>query len=85
MKNHIFLNDNKKEDKNHIKIIGKKGNNAISKKKLITNENHLVITSSHPSPLSARHSFNGSKVFSRINLFLKENNLNIIDFEINQT
>ncbi|MDB4216369.1 NAD(P)-binding protein [Candidatus Pelagibacter sp.] len=29
--NHIFLNDNKKEDKNHIKIIGKKGNNAISK------------------------------------------------------
>jgi renalase len=29
--NHIFLNDNKKEDKKHIKIIGKKGNNAISK------------------------------------------------------
>ena len=29
--NHIFLNDNKKEDKSHIKIIGKKGNNAISK------------------------------------------------------
>ncbi|MDA9222754.1 NAD(P)-binding protein [Candidatus Pelagibacter sp.] len=29
--NHIFLNDNKKEDKSHIKIIGRKGNNAISK------------------------------------------------------
>ena len=29
--NHIFLNDDKKEDKSHIKIIGKKGNNAISK------------------------------------------------------
>ena len=29
--NHIFLNDKKKEDKSHIKIIGKKGNNAISK------------------------------------------------------
>jgi len=29
--NHIFLNENKKEDKSHIKIIGKKGNNAISK------------------------------------------------------
>jgi predicted NAD/FAD-dependent oxidoreductase len=28
---HIFLNTVKKEDKKHIKIIGKKGNNAISK------------------------------------------------------
>ena len=27
----IFLNIDKKEDKEHIKIIGKKGNNAISK------------------------------------------------------
>ena len=28
---HLFLNKDKKEDKKHIKIIGKKGNNAISK------------------------------------------------------
>ena len=28
---HVFLNIDKKEDKKHIKIIGKKGNNAISK------------------------------------------------------
>ena len=28
---HVFLNRNKKEDQKHIKIIGKKGNNAISK------------------------------------------------------
>jgi len=28
---HLFLNTDKKEDKNHIKIIGQKGNNAISK------------------------------------------------------
>jgi len=28
---HVFLNTDKKEDKKHIKIIGKKGNNAISK------------------------------------------------------
>ena len=28
---HIFLNTNTKEDKKHIKIIGVKGNNAISK------------------------------------------------------
>ena len=28
---HLFLNTDKKEDKKHIKIVGKKGNNAISK------------------------------------------------------
>jgi predicted NAD/FAD-dependent oxidoreductase len=28
---HVFLNINKREDKKHIKIIGKRGNNAISK------------------------------------------------------
>ena len=48
------------------------GNNAISKEPLINNLNHLIIKSSHPSPLSARHSFNGSKVFSRINKYLKK-------------
>ena len=29
--NHIFLNKVKKENKNHLKIIGRKGNNDISK------------------------------------------------------
>ena len=28
---HIFLNKDKKEDKKHIKIIGNKGNNSVSK------------------------------------------------------
>ena len=28
---HLFLNTDKKEDKKHIKVIGRKGNNAISK------------------------------------------------------
>ena len=32
---HIFLNTDKKEDKKHTKIIGKKGNNSISKYLLI--------------------------------------------------
>lgn len=59
------------------------GNNAMKKKELITNVNHLIIESSHPSPLSARHSFFGSKVFSRINTFLKETNQEEIDFTIN--
>jgi len=60
------------------------GNNAIAKKKLITNDHHLILTSSHPSPLSARHSFNGSKVFSKINAFLRKTNQKEINFEIKQ-
>ncbi len=51
------------------------GNNARSKKKLLTNPNHLIIESAHPSPLSAYHGFFGSKPFSKTNQFLKDNNL----------
>ena len=58
------------------------GNNAYKKEVLITNPTHMIIKSSHPSPLSARHSFFGGKVFSKINLFLSENKLEKIDFEI---
>lgn len=59
------------------------GNNAIKKKDLISNHNHLIIESSHPSPLSARHSFFGSRVFSRINTYLKETNQAEINFTLN--
>ncbi len=47
------------------------GANARSKKKYITNKNHLIIESAHPSPLSAYNGFFGSKPFSRANAFLK--------------
>ena len=50
------------------------GNNARDKKKLITNERHLVIESAHPSPFSARNGFFGSKPFSKTNDFLIKNN-----------
>lgn len=55
------------------------GNEARSKKKLIA-KHHLVIESSHPSPLGAYHSFWGSKPFSRANAFLKENGMEEIDW-----
>ena len=45
------------------------GNNAISKKSLITNPNHLVLTTVHPSPLSASRGFFGCKHFSKANNF----------------
>lgn len=46
------------------------GNNAISKKVLITNKNHFILQSVHPSPLSATRGFLGSKPFSKANNFL---------------
>ena len=49
------------------------GSYARSKKDLIKNKKHLIIESAHPSPLSARRGFFGSKPFSRTNEFLKEN------------
>lgn len=49
------------------------GANARSKKKYITNKNHLIIESAHPSPLSAYNGFFGSKPFSRANNFLVAN------------
>ncbi|MBR4830913.1 MAG: uracil-DNA glycosylase [Bacilli bacterium] len=50
------------------------GNFAREKAKLITNKNHLVIESAHPSPFSAKNGFFGSKPFSKTNEFLKKNN-----------
>ncbi len=47
------------------------GANARSKKKYITNSNHLILESAHPSPLSAYNGFFGSRPFSRANEFLK--------------
>ncbi|MDD4187979.1 MAG: uracil-DNA glycosylase [Bacilli bacterium] len=49
------------------------GKYAQTKKKLITNHNHLIIESSHPSPFSAHQGFFGSKPFSRTNEFLLKN------------
>ena len=50
------------------------GNDARKKKELLTNPIHLIIESSHPSPLGASKSFFGSKPFSRANEYLLKNN-----------
>ena len=55
---------------------------ARSKKNLITNPNHYVIESAHPSPFSARYGFFGSKPFSKCNDILIKNNLKPIDWEV---
>ena len=54
------------------------GNFAKNKTKLITNQRHLIITSPHPSPFSARYGFFGSKPFSKANNFLISNDISPI-------
>lgn len=61
------------------------GNNAIKKKDLITNSKHLILTSVHPSPLSASRGFFGSKPFSKTNDFLISINQKPIDWQIENT
>ena len=46
------------------------GANAKAKQKLITNPAHLVLTSAHPSPLSAYNGFFGNGHFKKANEFL---------------
>lgn len=58
------------------------GKNAQEKEKWITNPQHLVLKSVHPSPLSAYQGFFGSRPFSKANAFLKENQRGEIDWHV---
>jgi uracil-DNA glycosylase len=58
------------------------GKQAEKKKELITNPNHLVLITSHPSPFSARRGFSGSNHFRLANEFLKEKGLKEIDWSL---
>ena len=69
---------------NIISLISKKktnlvfllwGNYAHKKENFIESNNHLILKSVHPSPLSAYNGFFGSKHFSKTNKFLKKNNI----------
>ena len=51
------------------------GNYAHKKENFIESNNHLILKSVHPSPLSAYNGFFGSKHFSKANNFLKKNNI----------
>ncbi|KAF0238214.1 MAG: uracil-DNA [Prolixibacteraceae bacterium] len=56
------------------------GNYAISKAKFIDQNKHLVLSSVHPSPLSASRGFFCNRHFSRANEFLKLHNLDTIQW-----
>lgn len=58
------------------------GNFARQKKSILTNKNHLILESPHPSPFSAYSGFFGSKPFSQTNQFLESNNIEPINWQI---
>ena len=52
------------------------GNYAKKKSKLIDQNKHLILSSGHPSPLSANRGYwFGNKHFSKANQYFKENNI----------
>lgn len=58
------------------------GKPAESKRKLINENMHCVLTAPHPSPLSAHRGFFGSKPFSKANKFLRANGIDEIDWSL---
>lgn len=58
------------------------GKPAQSKRSMLNNPKHLVLTAPHPSPLSAYRGFFGCKHFSKANDFLVKNGSRPIDWQI---
>ncbi len=58
------------------------GRPAQSKRSMLNNPKHLVLTAPHPSPLSAYRGFFGCKHFSKANDFLVKNGSTPIDWQI---
>ncbi len=58
------------------------GGFAKGKQSLIDRNKHLVLTSAHPSPLSAHNGFFGSHHFSKANQWLAQKGLKPIDWSL---
>lgn len=58
------------------------GSPAIQKRQLIDEERHLVLTSPHPSPLSAHRGFFGQKHFSKANSYLRKNGRDEVNWQL---
>lgn len=58
------------------------GAHAQKKGRVIDKQKHLVLTSPHPSPLSAYRGFFGSRHFSKANQYLLEHGLEPIDWQL---
>jgi uracil-DNA glycosylase len=55
---------------------------AKKKAKLVDKKRHVIIESAHPSPLSAKAGFFGSKPFSKINAALEKHGTAPIDWRL---
>jgi uracil-DNA glycosylase len=60
------------------------GGFARKKKSLIDEDKHHIIESAHPSPLSAYNGFFNSKPYSKVNEYLRANNLGEINWQITE-
>jgi uracil-DNA glycosylase len=69
-------------EKDHRVVFILWGSHARKKKALVDTQRHVVIESAHPSPLSARNGFFGSKPFSRTNAALEAVGLDPIDWRL---
>ena len=56
------------------------GGESQKKERLVDTSKHLILKSSHPSPLSSYRGFFGSKPFSKTNEYLKSHNKSEINW-----
>ncbi|HXH75985.1 MAG TPA: uracil-DNA glycosylase [Bacteriovoracaceae bacterium] len=68
------------EKKNLVFILW--GSPAQKKARVVSPEKHLMLTSSHPSPLSSYRGFFGSKPFSRTNAYLASKDIKEINWQL---
>ena len=69
-----------KEDRPIVYLLW--GKAARSKATMLNNPKHLILESAHPSPLSAHRGFMGNGHFKKANEFLMANNIEPIDWQI---
>jgi uracil-DNA glycosylase len=58
------------------------GNYALSKRELVDNSKHFILTAPHPSPLSASRGFFGCRHFSQTNNLLKQMGKEQVDWTL---
>ncbi len=58
------------------------GSHAQKKGRMIDRDRHLVLSSAHPSPLSAHRGFLGNRHFSQTNAYLQAHGLEPIDWQV---
>jgi uracil-DNA glycosylase len=60
------------------------GNFAIAKRSLIDTSRHHVLTSVHPSPLSAHRGFFGCRHFSQVNSLLRQQGIEEVNWNLDE-